>query len=70
MRLTVLFAVLSSSAALAEHAAAAQLARAPAALKAAGLTLANGWPRVIQSADVNGLKGGFHVVLRATPRAC
>lgn len=75
MRLPVLIAVLSSSAALAEHdaiiwtsettpeAAAAQLAMAPGALKAAGLTLPSGWPRVIQSADVNGLKAGFHVVL-------
>lgn len=75
MRLLVLLAVLSSSAAFAEHdaiiwtsettaeAAAAQLARAPEALKTAGLTLPAGWPRVIQSGDVSGLKAGFHVVL-------
>lgn len=45
------------------EAAAAQLAKAPAALKTAGLVLADGWPRVIQSGDVSGLKPGFQVIL-------
>lgn len=45
------------------EAAAAQLDKAGPALKAAGLTLAAGWPRVIDSADVSGLKPGFKVIL-------
>jgi len=76
MRPIALIAVLASStAAYAEHdaiiwtsettpeAAAAQLAKAQPALKATGLVLAEGWPRVIDSADFNGLKPGFRVIL-------
>jgi ankyrin repeat protein len=45
------------------EAADAQLAKATPALKAAGLTLAAGWPRVIDSGDISGLKPGFKVTL-------
>ena len=44
-------------------AAASQLAKAKAGLGATGLKLSEGWPRVMTSDLINGLKPGFAVVM-------